>query len=413
MPPNSRRRSVPDPFPRRWPKITLIAACLAVAGAGWWFYGDDAERWFYGQDAERQGDETISPGVQAGEAPAKLEQAAKPTELKQAEFLSAAYREALEKERRRNTELEQDSANDHQLLAQERERSKGLEQQLSARQDDQQLLAQERERSKGLEQQLSARQNDQQLLAQERERSKGLEQQLAARQNDQQLLAQERERSKGLEQQLTARQNDQQLLAQERERIKGLEQQLAARQNEQQLAAHQNEQQLLAQERERIKGLEQQLAARQNEQQLLAQERERNRGPQQLQQQQQQQLAALQPRQELPAQPEGVKPQPTVRRTGPRPLPNVTQPMPPFTLQASDLTHNPARYWQVTVTLTSNTSRTLDAQIRCSFLNAERSVAEASFGPTTVAPGEQISADLIGPPITAYVVSTTCRLVGQ
>ena len=389
MPPNSRRRSVPDPFPRRWPKITLIAACLAVAGAGWWFYGDDAERWFYGQDAERQGDETISPGVQAGEAPAKLEQAAKPTELKQAEFLSAAYREALEKERRRNTELEQDSANDHQLLAQERERSKGLEQQLSARQDDQQLLAQERERSKGLEQQLSARQNDQQLLAQERERSKGLEQQLAARQNDQQLLAQERERSKGLEQQLTARQNDQQLLAQERERIKGLEQQLAARQNEQQLAAHQNEQQ------------------------LLAQERERNRGPQQLQQQQQQQLAALQPRQELPAQPEGVKPQPTVRRTGPRPLPNVTQPMPPFTLQASDLTHNPARYWQVTVTLTSNTSRTLDAQIRCSFLNAERSVAEASFGPTTVAPGEQISADLIGPPITAYVVSTTCRLVGQ
>ena len=389
MPPNSRRRSVPDPFPRRWPKITLIAACLAVAGAGWWFYGDDAERWFYGQDAERQGDETISPGVQAGEAPAKLEQAAKPTELKQAEFLSAAYREALEKERRRNTELEQDSANDHQLLAQERERSKGLEQQLSARQ------------------------NDQQLLAQERERSKGLEQQLAARQNDQQLLAQERERSKGLEQQLTARQNDQQLLAQERERIKGLEQQLAARQNEQQLAAHQNEQQLLAQERERIKGLEQQLAARQNEQQLLAQERERNRGPQQLQQQQQQQLAALQPRQELPAQPEGVKPQPTVRRTGPRPLPNVTQPMPPFTLQASDLTHNPARYWQVTVTLTSNTSRTLDAQIRCSFLNAERSVAEASFGPTTVAPGEQISADLIGPPITAYVVSTTCRLVGQ
>ena len=284
MPPNSRRRSVPDPFPRRWPKITLIAACLAVAGAGWWFYGDDAERWFYGQDAERQGDETLSPGVQAGEAPAKLEQAAKPTELKQAEFLSAAYREALEKERRRNTELEQDSANDHQLLAQERERSKGLEQQLSARQNDQQLLAQERER---------------------------------------------------------------------------------------------------------------------------------NRGPQQLQQQQQQQLAALQPRQELPAQPEGVKPQPTVRRTGPRPLPNVTQPMPPFTLQASDLTHNPARYWQVTVTLTSNTSRTLDAQIRCSFLNAERSVAEASFGPTTVAPGEQISADLIGPPITAYVVSTTCRLVGQ
>jgi hypothetical protein len=246
------------------------------------------------------------------------------------------------------------------------------------------LLAQERERSKGLEQQLAARQNDQQLLAQERELSKGLEQQLAARQNDQQLLAQERERTKGLEQQLAARQNDLQFLAQERERNRGPQQQLAAPQPSQ----------------------EQQLAARQNDQQLLAQERERNRGPQQ-------QLAAPQPSQELLAQPEGIKPQPMVRRTGPRPLPKVTQPMSPFTLQASDLTYNPARYWQVTITLTSNTPRTLDAQVRCSFLNAERSVAEASFGPTTVAPGEQISADLIGPPATAYIVSTTCRVVGQ
>ena len=399
MSPKGRRRSVPDPFARRWPKITLIAACLAVAAAGWWFYG---------RDAWRQGEETIPPGARAGEAPAQLEQAAKPAELKQAEFLSTAYRESLEKERRRNMELKQDLANDQQLLAQDRERTKGLEQQLAARQNDQQLLAQERERTKGLEQQLAARQNDQQLLAQERERSKGLEQQLAARQNDQQLLAQERERSKGLEQQLAARQNDQQLLAQERELSKGLEQQLAARQNDQQF---------LAQERERNRGpqqqlaapqpsQEQQLAARQNDQQLLAQERERNRGPQQ-------QLAAPQPSQELLAQPEGIKPQPMVRRTGPRPLPKVTQPMSPFTLQASDLTYNPARYWQVTITLTSNTPRTLDAQVRCSFLNAERSVAEASFGPTTVAPGEQISADLIGPPATAYIVSTTCRVVGQ
>ena len=268
MSPKGRRRSVPDPFARRWPKITLIAACLAVAAAGWWFYG---------RDAWRQGEETIPPGARAGEAPAQLEQAAKPAELKQAEFLSTAYRESLEKERRRNMELKQDLANDQQLLAQDRERTKGLEQQL---------------------------------------------------------------------------------------------------------------------------------AARQNDLQFLAQERERNRGPQQ-------QLAAPQPSQELLAQPEGIKPQPMVRRTGPRPLPKVTQPMSPFTLQASDLTYNPARYWQVTITLTSNTPRTLDAQVRCSFLNAERSVAEASFGPTTVAPGEQISADLIGPPATAYIVSTTCRVVGQ
>jgi hypothetical protein len=307
MPPIGRRRSVPDPFARRWPKITLIAACLAVPAAGWWFYG---------HDAGRQGDETIQPGAPAGEPPAQLEQAAKPADLKQAEWLSTAYRESLEKERRRNMELEQELANDHQLLAQERERTKGLEAQLAARQNDQLLLAQERERNGGLQRQLAALQPSQELLAQERDRIKELEHQLAA------------------------------------------SRQLPPAQPMTDPDSH-------------------------------------NATP------------TYRP-------PEGtIKPQPVVRRTGPRPLPKLTQPVPQFTLQASDLTYNPARYWQVTVTLTSNTSRTLDAQVRCSFLNAERSVGEASFGPTAVAPGEQISADLIGPPTTAYVVSTTCRLVGQ
>jgi hypothetical protein len=87
--------------------------------------------------------------------------------------------------------------------------------------------------------------------------------------------------------------------------------------------------------------------------------------------------------------------------------------MPLFSLQASDLTYNPARYWQVTVTLTSNTPRTLDAQVKCAFLNAGRAVGEAYFGPTAVAAGEQIVTDLIGPPTTVYVDSTTCRMVNQ
>jgi hypothetical protein len=94
--------------------------------------------------------------------------------LQQAEWLSAAYQE---------------------LLAQERARSQGLEQQLAARRNDEELLAQERTRSQGLEQQLAARRNDEELLAQERARSQGLEQQLAARRNDEELLAQERTRS--------------------------------------------------------------------------------------------------------------------------------------------------------------------------------------------------------------------------
>jgi len=112
--------------------------------------------------------------------------------------------------------------------------------------------------------------------------------------------------------------------------------------------------------------------------------------------------------------PEGImpKPQPAVRRTGPRPLPNFTQPMPLFTLQASDLTYSPARYWQVSVTITSNTPRTLDAQVQCTFLNGGRSVGEAYFGPTAIASGEQVTTDLIGPPTTAYVDSTTCRMMG-
>jgi len=112
--------------------------------------------------------------------------------------------------------------------------------------------------------------------------------------------------------------------------------------------------------------------------------------------------------------PEGMmpKPQPAVRRTGQRPLPNFTQPMPLFTLQASNLTYNPARYWQVSITLTSNTTRTLDAQVQCSFLNGGRSVGEAYFGPTAIASGEELTTDLIGPPTTAYVDSTTCRMVG-
>jgi hypothetical protein len=113
--------------------------------------------------------------------------------------------------------------------------------------------------------------------------------------------------------------------------------------------------------------------------------------------------------------PEGQmpKPQPVVRRTGPRPLPTFSQPMPNFTLQASDLTYNRARYWQVTMTLTSNVGRALDAQVQCTFLNGGRSVGDAYFGPTVAAPGEQIVTDMIGPPTTVYVDSTTCRLMGQ
>ena len=111
--------------------------------------------------------------------------------------------------------------------------------------------------------------------------------------------------------------------------------------------------------------------------------------------------------------PEGMvpKPQPAVRRSGPRPIPNFSQPQPLVSLAANNLTYGDARYWQVTIVITSNTPRTLDVQVQCTFLNAGQAVGEAYFGPTSIAAGEQITTELIGPPTTAYVDSTNCRVL--
>jgi hypothetical protein len=111
--------------------------------------------------------------------------------------------------------------------------------------------------------------------------------------------------------------------------------------------------------------------------------------------------------------PEGAmpKPQPFVRRTGPRPIPNFSTPQSLVNLAANNLTYNDARYWQVTIVITSNTPRTLTTQIQCTFLNAGRPVGDAYFGPTDIAAGEQITTDLIGPPTTAFVDSTSCRVL--
>ena len=107
----------------------------------------------------------------------------------------------------------------------------------------------------------------------------------------------------------------------------------------------------------------------------------------------------------------GPKPQPPVRRTGPRPLPRFNQPMPLVTLTASNLTYGASRYWQVSISITSNTPDTVNTQIQCTFRNAGRSVGDAYFGPVALAPGEQITTELIGPPTSTYVDSTNCRVV--
>lgn len=105
------------------------------------------------------------------------------------------------------------------------------------------------------------------------------------------------------------------------------------------------------------------------------------------------------------------RPQPSLRRTGPRPVPNYNQPMPLVSLTASNLTYSDSRYWQVTVTVSSNTPRALDVQVQCTFLNGGRSVGEAYLGPVLIAAGEQIATELIGPPTTSFVDSTNCRVL--
>ena len=124
--------------------------------------------------------------------------------------------------------------------------------------------------------------------------------------------------------------------------------------------------------------------------------------------------AAFDPRSATQARPpEGLqpKPRPPVRRTGARPIPYSATPQPLVVLGASNLTYGDSRYWQVSITLTSNTPRPIETQAQCTFMNAGRPVEDVYFGPVTIQPGEQISTELVGPPTTAYIDSTNCRVV--
>jgi hypothetical protein len=122
--------------------------------------------------------------------------------------------------------------------------------------------------------------------------------------------------------------------------------------------------------------------------------------------------AAFDPRNSTYRAPEaqGPKPQPQMRRTGQRPIPYSATPQPLVTLGAANLTYGDSRYWQVTVTLTSNTPRGLNTQAECTFMNAGRAVSTDYLGPVFIQPGEQITTELIGPPTTTYVDSTNCKI---
>jgi hypothetical protein len=111
-----------------------------------------------------------------------------------------------------------------------------------------------------------------------------------------------------------------------------------------------------------------------------------------------------------PPEAQGPKPQPQMRRTGQRPIPYSATPQPLVTLGATNLTYGDSRYWQVTVTLTSNTPRGINTQAECTFMNAGRPISTDYLGPVFIQPGEKITTELIGPPTTTYIDSTNCKV---
>jgi hypothetical protein len=123
--------------------------------------------------------------------------------------------------------------------------------------------------------------------------------------------------------------------------------------------------------------------------------------------------AAFDPRTATYRPPEtlGPKPRPQMRRTGARPIPYSATPQPLVTLGAANLTYGDTRYWQVTVTLTSNTPKPVNTQAECTFMNGGRPISTDYLGPVFIQPGEQIATELIGPPTTTYVDSTNCKIV--
>ena len=123
--------------------------------------------------------------------------------------------------------------------------------------------------------------------------------------------------------------------------------------------------------------------------------------------------AAFDPRSATYRPPEtiGAKPQPQLRRTGPRPVPNFSTPQPLVTLGAANLTYGDSRYWQVSVTLTSNTRNPINTQAECTFMNGGRPISTDYLGPLMIQPGEQITTELIGPPTSSYVDSSNCKLI--
>lgn len=97
------------------------------------------------------------------------------------------------------------------------------------------------------------------------------------------------------------------------------------------------------------------------------------------------------------------------RRSGPGPIPRGNVSL--LSLGTPSLTYNEANYrWLVTAPVTNNTNRLIDASITCTLTNNDRKVTDINWFPNGIRPGETVTADILGPPTSAFANGVTCRV---
>ena len=85
-------------------------------------------------------------------------------------------------------------------------------------------------------------------------------------------------------------------------------------------------------------------------------------------------------------------------------------PGPVVTLDPPALRPVPGSNWQLTLKLSNNSGRPIDTRLACTFRNGDRPVADVNVLMREVGPGDQVAADVAGPPVTTFVDSVSCNI---
>jgi hypothetical protein len=86
-------------------------------------------------------------------------------------------------------------------------------------------------------------------------------------------------------------------------------------------------------------------------------------------------------------------------------------PAPVVTLEPPTLRAIPGGAWQLTLNLSNNSARPIDARLACTFRNGARPVADVNVLMREVGAGDQVGADVAGPPVTTFVDSASCNIL--